>query len=283
MVATSIAARGLDVKDLNLVVNYTAPNHMEDYVHRVGRTGRAGNKGTAYTFVSPNEERNASQIALALEWSSAVVPPELAKLVNQYKLKRPNNNANAGVSFGYNTSGFKFDENEEQAFRDKKHQLKIEAGIEEEPINEVSMFDDESEDLQPTISPIEQAQKVLNNNSFTSLKDKFQALANSMVKNTEGVENLVINSYPKAARSRVTTKATIDSIRELTSCAITVKGTFVPAGRKPKPGEQELYLMIEGPNMSAVKIAKTELTRILQEVAATCPPDNDVYTKYSPL
>ena len=53
MVATSVAGRGLDVKDLVLVINYHCPNHMEDYVHRVGRTGRAGRKGTAYTFISP--------------------------------------------------------------------------------------------------------------------------------------------------------------------------------------------------------------------------------------
>lgn len=44
MVATSVAARGLDVKHLILVVNYNCPNHYEDYVHRAGRTGRAGNK-----------------------------------------------------------------------------------------------------------------------------------------------------------------------------------------------------------------------------------------------
>lgn len=44
MVATSVAARGLDVKQLILVVNYSCPNHYEDYVHRAGRTGRAGNK-----------------------------------------------------------------------------------------------------------------------------------------------------------------------------------------------------------------------------------------------
>ncbi|RDB22636.1 Pre-mRNA-processing ATP-dependent RNA helicase PRP5 [Hypsizygus marmoreus] len=47
VIATSVAARGLDVKQLKLVVNYDAPNHMEDYVHRAGRTGRAGNKGTS--------------------------------------------------------------------------------------------------------------------------------------------------------------------------------------------------------------------------------------------
>lgn len=44
LVATSVAARGLDVKHLILVVNYSCPNHYEDYVHRAGRTGRAGNK-----------------------------------------------------------------------------------------------------------------------------------------------------------------------------------------------------------------------------------------------
>lgn len=52
-VATSVAARGLDIKKLILVVNYDCPNHYEDYVHRVGRTGRAGNKGYAYTFILP--------------------------------------------------------------------------------------------------------------------------------------------------------------------------------------------------------------------------------------
>lgn len=45
MVATSVAGRGLDVKDLVLVVNYNVPNHYEDYVHRVGRTGLEGNWG----------------------------------------------------------------------------------------------------------------------------------------------------------------------------------------------------------------------------------------------
>lgn len=51
MVATSVAARGLDVKQLILVVNYNCPNHYEDYVHRAGRTGRAGNKVTAAPLV----------------------------------------------------------------------------------------------------------------------------------------------------------------------------------------------------------------------------------------
>ena len=50
LVATSVAARGLDVKHLILVVNYSCPNHYEDYVHRAGRTGRAGNKVKRIAF-----------------------------------------------------------------------------------------------------------------------------------------------------------------------------------------------------------------------------------------
>ena len=82
MIATSVAARGLDVKELNIVINYDCPNHKEDYVHRVGRTGRAGRKGTAYTFLHPDEERYAPDIMQALKSSDATVPQELETMVN---------------------------------------------------------------------------------------------------------------------------------------------------------------------------------------------------------
>ena len=81
MIATSVAARGLDVKQLKLVVNYDAPNHLEDYVHRAGRTGRAGNTGTAVTFITPDQERYSLDIAKALRQSGQEVPEEVQKLV----------------------------------------------------------------------------------------------------------------------------------------------------------------------------------------------------------
>jgi ATP-dependent RNA helicase DeaD len=55
LVATDVAARGLDVDDLEVVFNYDLPNDAEDYTHRIGRTGRAGKTGKAYTFVSGQE------------------------------------------------------------------------------------------------------------------------------------------------------------------------------------------------------------------------------------
>jgi ATP-dependent RNA helicase RhlE len=57
MVATDIAARGLDVKKLSHVINFDVPEKTEDYVHRIGRTGRHFEVGDAYTLVSPDEER----------------------------------------------------------------------------------------------------------------------------------------------------------------------------------------------------------------------------------
>jgi ATP-dependent RNA helicase DDX46/PRP5 len=67
LVATSVAARGLDVKHCILVVNYDCPNHYEDYVHRCGRTGRAGNKGFAWTFITPEQGKYANDIIKASE------------------------------------------------------------------------------------------------------------------------------------------------------------------------------------------------------------------------
>ncbi len=63
LVATDVAARGIDVMNLSHVINYSLPQDPEAYVHRIGRTGRAGNKGIAITFISPSEYRKLMFIA----------------------------------------------------------------------------------------------------------------------------------------------------------------------------------------------------------------------------
>lgn len=62
LVATDVAARGIDVDDVDLVINYDMPQDVEYYVHRIGRTARAGREGTAISFVSPREMNTLSQI-----------------------------------------------------------------------------------------------------------------------------------------------------------------------------------------------------------------------------
>jgi ATP-dependent RNA helicase RhlE len=66
LAATDIVARGIDVEALDHVVNFDVPNVAEDYIHRVGRTARAGATGEAYTFVSPDEEDDVRSIERAV-------------------------------------------------------------------------------------------------------------------------------------------------------------------------------------------------------------------------
>ncbi|KAJ9144885.1 p-loop containing nucleoside triphosphate hydrolase protein [Coniochaeta hoffmannii] len=100
LIATSVAARGLDVKQLKLVINYDAPNHLEDYVHRAGRTGRAGNTGTAVTFVTPEQEDCAVGIAKAMEQSGQPVPERLAEMAKAHKKKVKEGKAKDSSGFG---------------------------------------------------------------------------------------------------------------------------------------------------------------------------------------
>lgn len=62
LVATDVAARGIDIEDVNLIINFDVPVERESYIHRIGRTGRAGSSGIAITFVTPRESRLFSQI-----------------------------------------------------------------------------------------------------------------------------------------------------------------------------------------------------------------------------
>eukprot|EP01111_Echinosteliopsis_oligospora_P003833 TRINITY_DN1601_c0_g1_i1.p1 TRINITY_DN1601_c0_g1~~TRINITY_DN1601_c0_g1_i1.p1 ORF type:complete len:446 (-),score=142.34 TRINITY_DN1601_c0_g1_i1:35-1372(-) len=80
LIATDVAARGLDIKDIKYVINVEMPLVMEDYVHRIGRTGRAGEVGYAHTFFSPNDKQHARQLVRILQESNQKVDDALAKI-----------------------------------------------------------------------------------------------------------------------------------------------------------------------------------------------------------
>ena len=67
LVATDVAARGLDIKDVPAVFNYDVPFHAEDYVHRIGRTGRAGASGVAVTLVTKHDQRLMGELEKLLK------------------------------------------------------------------------------------------------------------------------------------------------------------------------------------------------------------------------
>lgn len=106
LVATDILSRGIDIEDIDLVINYDVPHDGEDYVHRIGRTARAATKGTAYTFVSVKEQVKFQRIEKLLghEVTKQVVPeqfgptPEMGVSVprpgkKKYKGLRRNNDS----------------------------------------------------------------------------------------------------------------------------------------------------------------------------------------------
>merc|ERR1712050_517839 len=80
LVATDVASRGLDVKDIKYVINYEFPTQIEDYIHRVGRTGRAGALGSSYTFFTSDKAKHASALINVLKEARQPVPEELEKL-----------------------------------------------------------------------------------------------------------------------------------------------------------------------------------------------------------
>jgi len=88
LIATSVAARGLDVPGLAMVYNFDCPTHLEDYVHRCGRTGRAGNSGRAVTLIeNPGQERFAVHLVKALKESGAEVSADLQAMADTFHEK----------------------------------------------------------------------------------------------------------------------------------------------------------------------------------------------------
>jgi superfamily II DNA/RNA helicase len=94
LVCSDVAARGLDIPDVSHVINYDAPHHAEDYVHRIGRTGRAGKNGAALTIVSRTDTRAVDEIekliARKIEYaSSPEAPAEIEADVEEASDRKP--------------------------------------------------------------------------------------------------------------------------------------------------------------------------------------------------
>eukprot|EP00118_Oscarella_pearsei_P018128 m.184158 g.184158 ORF g.184158 m.184158 type:complete len:1077 (+) comp39318_c3_seq1:81-3311(+) len=149
LVATSVAARGLDVRQLILVINYDCPNHYEDYVHRCGRTGRAGRKGFAYTFVTPEQDKLSGDILRAMEMSGTPVPIELENLWNSYVALQEamGMKVKLNKSKGFTGKGYKFDESEEAKRSEERKMRKSALGLQDS--------DDEAEEAEELEQKIE--------------------------------------------------------------------------------------------------------------------------------
>lgn len=386
LVATSIAARGLDIKDLVCVINYEVPNHYEDYVHRVGRCGRAGNAGTAYTFITPEEEKYAPDLVKALEKAGQEPPDDVLCMANAYNAKRK---AGELSTKDYRTSGFKSGKGialdaESMAKEESKKRTGRKAAMRAAGVDGDADDDDDDADTvtaaggasssadatlnvaQAAADAAKKLQQQLGNKSGAgavgadvqkkmlesaknaakeakagtsgagtsaaapaapetleeriatmaasnprmaslpkavqeamakaamssqeitakaqadAMKAQQAALAaQSIQKPTRFTSDLEINEYPQAARFKVLQRDSLVAIQEWTKVAITTKGAYYPPGRNPPAGERKLYLLIEGETEAAVKTARKEMRRILEEQAAISAPDDSNTNRYA--
>lgn len=304
MIATSVAARGLDVKQLKLVVNYDAPNHLEDYVHRAGRTGRAGNTGTAVTFVTEEQESCAVGIAKALEQSGQAVPERLDQMRKSWKEKVKAGKAKDQSGFG--GKGLDRLDKEREAARMRERKTHKAEGEEDDEKEEATPADDAKKDKAATavksaVSAIvsRDAAKAAEESKADAAEaavkpgvikggalDKAAQAVNDInnrlaragqLRPGQPIDNkgpdagafhatLEINDFPQKARWAVTNRTNVAKILEATGTSITTKGNFYPTGKEPKQGEEpKLYILIEGDTEVVVSNALTELTRLLKD------------------
>ncbi|KAL5618947.1 hypothetical protein FOVSG1_001169 [Fusarium oxysporum f. sp. vasinfectum] len=278
LIATSVAARGLDVKQLKLVINYDAPNHLEDYVHRAGRTGRAGNTGVAVTFVTPEQENCSVGIAKALEQSGQPVPERLDEMRKAHREKVKSGKAKDTSGFGGKGLDRLDQEREAARLRERKTH-KAEGEEEEVKEDKKEEEDDKAEKALSAIraaasgvqaresakaegaevKPTQQA------NIAGGVKDKSKdpldkvSSAVSAINSRLGkagqlragqpIDNkgpdagafhatLEINDFPQKARWAVTNRTNVAKILEATGTSITTKGNFYPPGKEVPAGAE---------------------------------------------
>nr|A6RW79.1 RecName: Full=Pre-mRNA-processing ATP-dependent RNA helicase prp5 [Botrytis cinerea B05.10] len=273
MIATSVAARGLDVKQLKLVVNFDAPNHLEDYVHRAGRTGRAGNTGTAVTFITEEQEQYSVGIAKALEQSGQEVPDRLNEMRKSYKDK-----VKSGAkkeSSGFRGKGLERFDAEREATKARElvqpaastappKLLGVPKGIDLDGDIKVHR----TEPAATTGSKLDKVTSAID--AINARLNKTGQLRSGVPIDNKGPDagafhaTLEINDFPQKARWAVTNRTNVAKILEATGTSITTKGSFYPAGKEVQ-ADPKLYILVEGDTEVVVTNAMRELMRLLKE------------------
>lgn len=297
LVATGVAGRGLDVSSCVCVINYCAPNHLEAYVHQVGRTGRASNKGAAYTLVnSTDEEKFAPIVVRALSEAGYAenISPELKKLSEDFKAKVAKGEAKYASS-GFKGKGYTYDSSEmseaQKMAKMEKRQALIDAGLldpdDEDPLlsNDDKGSKQKADDkvssqngleipdhLTPEILALPGMKEALLRRAGITPSDAVESTSSDpslgqpvQMAEKHWVQEVDINDYPREARAKVTQKDTTSRLQDEFRTAVTLKGSYFPPGRTPAEGERRLYLHMEASSETILRNAVLELRRLLNE------------------
>ncbi|PVI08473.1 DEAD-domain-containing protein [Periconia macrospinosa] len=305
LIATSVAARGLDVPGLAMVINFDCPTHLEDYVHRVGRTGRAGNKGTAITFLeNPGQERNSLFIRKALKQSGHEVPDDIRMIAEAFD-KKIQSGEEKWFDPGFGGKGLeKLDAARASEKRREKRAHKIEGeddSEEEVDLPELKKPKTASDATADVASELPSYMQILSNKIVVNkteravdtgpkkpmtAMERAMAAANKvdgrlsrkgMIHHGQPIDNkgpdagafhstIEINDFPQRARWAVTNRTNVVKILESTGVSITTKGNFYAPGKSPGENDlPKLYILVEGDTENVVTAAMMEITRLLRE------------------
>lgn len=277
LIATSIAARGLDVKGLDLVINYDAPNHMEDYVHRVGRTGRAGKKGTAITFVDSKQERAIADLVRAMRMSKMEehdISPRLIEISDNFSKKLKSGKEKFYLGFG----GRGLDNLQEIRENTRDIERRVYGG------EDVEETDGTNNNEATNRSKDDGSLKSNVKSKFDLEIPDFQVIEGRAAE-TAGPDRckfhsrITINDLPQRARLIVLNRESLSRIIESTSTSITNKGQYYASkATMPKTVKKngnnvtpppKLYLLVEGLTEKAVHDANTMIRqRMIQGLEA---------------
>lgn len=304
LIATSVAARGLDVKQLKLVINYDCPTHLEDYIHRIGRTGRAGAKGVGVTLILPEQESFSVHIAKALRQSGQEIPADLRKMVDSF-MEKVKAGKEKMIGSGFGGKGLERLDmaRERERMREKRayktgddQEDDIEKEKEPEDDFKISSATDPApapvaKSLMPAGLPDLDAEIIVHKterpsadagNPLDRVRQAAAAIDGRLTKKNmihlgQPIDNkgpdagafhatLEINDFPQKARWAVTNRTNVAKILDSTGTSITTKGNYYAAGKTPAEGEQpKLYILVEGDTETVVASAMRELYRLLKE------------------
>lgn len=207
LVATSVAARGLDVKHLKLVINYDPASHVEDYVHRAGRTGRAGERGSCTSLLLPTQKKEAYYLSTLFTLNE-----DLGQLAAEYESDHLNETKVEIPKFtGFGGHGL--------AMLDHKREVKtaVEKGAHDD--TEISSALQESGNFESIV-------KQGGQNSFSA--------------------RFIVNELPKEVRVAVTSAAKQSEVSQNCHVSLTLRGSFMTAPKLKVDAESKLHIFIEG-------------------------------------
>nr|CAG8532315.1 303_t:CDS:10 [Entrophospora candida] len=193
MVATDVASRGIDVKDIKLVINYDFPTNVEDYVHRIGRTGRGGAKGLAVTFFTMDNARQAKDLVNILREANQEVDSKLLELVKivPSSNNKINNNKKYAMETGELVKRLSLLEDQKNLILSLSEEYghNLEEDKEETDINDDGI-DFEEEEKKIKLNPVDifNAEDMLVEKQIEEIKKEF----NTIIRERDGADTLAM-------------------------------------------------------------------------------------------